>query len=207
MKRKKKRMALGSAGVFMLVSCATLSMQGHIAQLPDVLKVQASSRGNYEGYFGNDNNLKNDTYSQFKVGEKESSGDYEVEDTNQKKKGISSAKGRNASRIAKNKSFLDIIITIQKSEITSIKNVKAKSVKLKWKKISGVTGYEIYRAKGYTGKYKKIKTIADPNIVSYKNKKLSKDNYYYYKVRAYKVIKGKTFYGEYSSFSCVHITK
>ena len=98
-------------------------------------------------------------------------------------------------------SVVSITTPIPAVTISSAKNVKGKAVQLKWKKISGVSGYEIYCAKGYTGKYKKIKTITKAGTVSYKNTKLKKGSTYYYKIRAYKVVDGKKIYG-YDSSQC-----
>lgn len=91
-------------------------------------------------------------------------------------------------------------------------NLKARAtgtrtVKLTWKKVTGATGYKIYRAVGGTrtsewkagdnasyGNYKLIKTIKKAKTVSYTDKKLNKDQTYTYKVVAYKNVKknGKT---------------
>lgn len=74
-----------------------------------------------------------------------------------------------------------------------------KKIKLTWKKTYNASGYEIYRATSKKGKYKKIKTITKAKTVSYTNKSLKKGKKYYYKIRAYRLIKGKKVYGSYSS--------
>lgn len=76
-------------------------------------------------------------------------------------------------------------------------------VKVKWKKISGVSGYVIYRSTKKSSGYKKIKTIKKASTTSYTNKKLSRKKKYYYKVRAYKVVNGKRVYGSYSSVKSI----
>jgi Fibronectin type 3 domain-containing protein len=58
-----------------------------------------------------------------------------------------------------------------------------------------VTGYEIYRSTSKTGTYTKVATI---KAEEYNNKGLKFNTTYYYKIRAYKVIDGKTYYGPYS---------
>lgn len=70
------------------------------------------------------------------------------------------------------------------------------SIKLSWSKYKNAKGYKIYRATKKTGKYKLIKTTT---LRSYTNKGLKAKTRYYYKVRAYKVIKKKTKYSKYSS--------
>ena len=74
---------------------------------------------------------------------------------------------------------------------------------IKWKKIKGVSGYAIYRSTKKSGSYKKIKTVKKASTTSYTNKNLSSNKKYYYKVRAYKNVKGKKVYGSYSSVKSV----
>ena len=74
---------------------------------------------------------------------------------------------------------------------------------LKWKKVQGSNGYEIYRATTKNGKYKKIKTTTS---AVYKDKKLKSGKQYYYKVRAYKIVDNKKIYGECSKIE-VMVTK
>ena len=90
----------------------------------------------------------------------------------------------------------------------SVKATKAgaKKVTVKWKKVKRATGYEIYRAQGKNGKYKKIKTIKKSATVKFTDKKgLKKGKTYYYKVRAYKKVKGKTYYSDFSSAKSVKV--
>lgn len=104
------------------------------------------------------------------------------------------------------------------SDYSSIKNAKpvpqapiglkaaagSRNVKLGWKKVSGATGYEVYRATSKKGKYKKIKVISKASIISYTDKKLTAKKNYYYKVRSYKTVSGKKVY---SSFSIIKSVK
>lgn len=59
------------------------------------------------------------------------------------------------------------------------------SVQVKWKKVSGASGYEVYRATSKKGSYKKIKTITKAGTTSFKDTKLTFHKTYYYKVKAY----------------------
>ena len=82
-----------------------------------------------------------------------------------------------------------------------IKSATAKSstsISVKWKKVSGVSGYIIYQKKG-NGNYKKVKVIEDDDSTSYTKKNLSSATKYSYKVKAYKVRKGKKTYSAKSS--------
>lgn len=83
---------------------------------------------------------------------------------------------------------------LQKVEITKNK-YEDKKIKLKWKKIKKISGYEIYRATSKNGKYTKIATVSSKKI-SYNDKNVKIGKVYYYKVRAYKK---KKKYGQFSS--------
>ncbi|MCI6855577.1 MAG: hypothetical protein MR908_09815 [Firmicutes bacterium] len=72
-------------------------------------------------------------------------------------------------------------------------------IKLTWEPLSGVDGYQIYRATSKSGTYKKISTVTDPTKSTYINGSRTCGKTYYYKVRAYKKINGKTVYSKFSS--------
>ncbi len=59
--------------------------------------------------------------------------------------------------------------------------VSPTSIALKWNKVSGATGYELYRASSATGTYAKVTTTKN---AYYTNTKLAGGRTYYYKVRA-----------------------
>lgn len=88
------------------------------------------------------------------------------------------------------------------SSITLIKKTK-NSAQLKWSRVKGAVGYEVYRKNG-SGSYKKYKTINGEKNVTLINKGLSKSGIYYYKVRAFvNGYDGKV----YSAFSAVKSLK
>ena len=72
-----------------------------------------------------------------------------------------------------------------------------KKVKLSWNKVSGATGYRIYRSKSKTSGFSKIKTITSGSTLTY-TKATSRNVKYYYKIRAYKTVNGKKVWGTYS---------
>lgn len=84
----------------------------------------------------------------------------------------------------------------------TVSSKKAKQASITWKKVSGATGYEIYSSTKQKSGYKKIATVTGS---SYTNKKLTGNKKYYYKVRAYKTIKGKKTYGSFSEVAYVTI--
>lgn len=91
---------------------------------------------------------------------------------------------------------------LQKTVVKSAKNSSSKNV-ITWSKVSGVTGYRIYRSTSENGKYTKIKTISNNSTFSYTDKNLSLGKVYYYKIRAYKTKSGKTQYGQYSDIATI----
>ncbi|MBO5373039.1 MAG: fibronectin type III domain-containing protein [Lachnospiraceae bacterium] len=90
----------------------------------------------------------------------------------------------------------------------NLKTSKAgsKKVTVKWGKVTRANGYEIYRSQTRNGKYKKIKTIKKANTVKFVDKKgLKKGKTYFYKVRAYKKAKGKTYYSAFSTVKSIKV--
>ena len=73
----------------------------------------------------------------------------------------------------------------------------ASAVKVSWKKVSGASGYEVWRSKA-GGSYKKVKTVKNGSKKSWKNTGLTAGKVYRYKVRAYRVVSGTKVYGAYS---------
>ena len=82
----------------------------------------------------------------------------------------------------------------------------SKKAYIKWKKIAGASGYEIYRATSKNGTYSLRKTVESGSTLSYTNTKLTAGKTYYYKVRAYKIDStGKKVYGTSSTIKTVKV--
>ena len=97
-------------------------------------------------------------------------------------------------------------VKVAKVSITSAKNSKSKQILLKYKKVSGVKGYEI--SYSMDKKFKKAVTKKNTAKTSYTIKKLKKGKTYYVRIRAYKVDStGGKVYGKYSSVKKVKINK
>lgn len=73
------------------------------------------------------------------------------------------------------------------------------ALKLNWSAVNDVNGYEVSRYVNNTIGYKTIKTIDSESVLTFTNTGLLTGTAYYYKVRAYKIIDGKTFYGGWSA--------
>jgi hypothetical protein len=85
-----------------------------------------------------------------------------------------------------------------KVKMSSVKG-GAKKLTIKWKKAGGATGYEVYISTQKGKGYKKIKTITKAKTVQYTKTKLKKGTRYYVKVRAYKTVSSKKYYGSFST--------
>lgn len=93
-------------------------------------------------------------------------------------------------------SEVSALTLVGKVSSLKISERKTNSIKMKWKKTTGATSYEIYRYKG--GKWKKIGTTKKTTYTD--SKSLKKGTEYKYKVRAVQKVNSKTTrYGAYSS--------
>ena len=92
-------------------------------------------------------------------------------------------------------------VTVKKATLKSVKAGK-KYFKASWKKLSGVTGYQLQysTSKKFTKKTTKTKSLKKTTLTV---KKLKSKKKYYIRVRAYKTVKqngkSKTYYGNWSS--------
>lgn len=85
---------------------------------------------------------------------------------------------------------------LKKVSGTTASSAKTGSVTLSWKKVNGATGYQVYRATGKKGSFKKVKS---PASARYTQSGLSKGKTYYYKIRAYRKVKKSNKYGAFSN--------
>ena len=98
-------------------------------------------------------------------------------------------------------------LSVAKKITFSLPEVKLKSVKpgaggtlqLRWKKVKGAAGYEIRRCETEKGKYKALKLVESATAQKCTLSATEANGKYYYKVRAYRIYKGKKVYGEYSA--------
>ena len=76
-------------------------------------------------------------------------------------------------------------------------SVDGNEITVAWKKLTGVAGYEIYRATALDGEYSLIGT-AGSNKTTYKDAQTLSGTTYYYKVRAFVTTNGVNGYGKFS---------
>lgn len=95
--------------------------------------------------------------------------------------------------------FSQTAIVAEAASVGKVMGLKSKTlsnseIQLSWSKVSGASGYTVYMRKN--GKYNKL---GDCKGTSYTVKNLPNATRENFKVRAYKTIKGKKVYGEYSA--------
>ncbi len=93
-----------------------------------------------------------------------------------------------------------------KVTISSVNRESYNALKLTWKKVAGASGYVIYRSTSENGTYEKIATVKKGSTCTYTNAKLSCTKMYYYKVKAYRTVGGKNYYGSISDVSSNYTT-
>ena len=79
----------------------------------------------------------------------------------------------------------------------------SKKVTVKWNKVSGAYGYEVYRATNESENYEKISTV--PFLSSTTDSNVSYGKKYYYKVRAYKFVNNKKVYSQDSAVQSIRV--
>ena len=80
-------------------------------------------------------------------------------------------------------------------KLSSVKNISSKSIKVTWKKKSGVTGYQVQYSTSSKMKSAKTVTVKKAKTTSVTISKLKKGKKYYVRVRAYTKKKGIVFRG------------
>ena len=90
------------------------------------------------------------------------------------------------------------VVIPKKVKLNSAKSKKKKTVKLSWKKLSNVSGYQIKYSVKKSFKKPKYKTVKK-NIAKATIKKLKRRKVYYFIVRAYILNNGKRIFGPWSS--------
>ena len=97
----------------------------------------------------------------------------------------------------------EIISSVEALKITASSSAAKGSMTIKWRVVgdtSGVEAFEIWKSTKKSSGFKKSFTTTDGTKRTYKNtKELKKGTRYYYKVRAYKVVDGKTYFSDWSN--------
>ncbi|SFA78228.1 CAP-associated N-terminal [Acetitomaculum ruminis DSM 5522] len=116
------------------------------------------------------------------------------------------------SSLSSNNRILSFTLETQAASVSKLGKVTFKDTTnstkttayLKWKKVSGAKGYEVFRSNKKSGSFKKIATVSS---IYYTNTKLKENTSYYYKIRAYKLSSAKKkIYGNFSSVKTITTT-
>lgn len=92
-------------------------------------------------------------------------------------------------------------------KISSVKNKSGKKMSVSWKKVSGITGYQIQYSTSSKFKSAKTVTVSSYKTTSKTFSKLKKKKKYYVRIRTYRRINGKSYYSNWSSGKSVTIKK
>lgn len=97
-------------------------------------------------------------------------------------------------------------VKVKKVSIKKVLSKKKRSIKVTWKKLTGVTGYQIcIGTNKKMTKNKKVITVKKAKTVTKTIKKLKSKKKYYVKVRAYKTVNGKKSCGAWSKVKKVKV--
>lgn len=67
-----------------------------------------------------------------------------------------------------------------------VKAAAYRAIQLRWNRVEGATGYEIYRAASKKGTYRKIRTISNGNTLTFQDKKLKFNQKYFYQIKPFR---------------------
>lgn len=105
-------------------------------------------------------------------------------------------------------SYSSVLTTATKTSKPVIRvTAGAKRATVKWSKIKGASGYEVYMSTKKSSGYTKVKTLTKSSKVSYTKSGLKKGKTYYFKVRTYKKAGDKKIYSSYSSVKSIKIKR
>lgn len=82
--------------------------------------------------------------------------------------------------------------TLAKTSVTKVKSTASSKIELTWKKVSGASGYQIYRSTKKSGSYKKIAEVSGAGNTKFTDTSVVGGKTYYYKIRAYRKNARKT---------------
>ena len=88
-------------------------------------------------------------------------------------------------------------VPLAKSAITGATGVSTTQIKLTWKKVTGATGYQVFRSATASGTYKLIKTTTALSLTA---GGMLHAKTYYFKVRPYKAFGTVKYYGPLSAY-------
>ena len=95
-------------------------------------------------------------------------------------------------------SYPQLTTSTNPAKVNFILTAGSKKATVKWNKVSGATGYKVYYKTSSNGKWVALKTTTG---TSYTKTGLTKGKTYYFTVKAYRTVSGKTYNGSYTAKS------
>lgn len=85
-------------------------------------------------------------------------------------------------------------------KVTGVKvaTTSYQSIKTTWSSVTGASGYQVGRYDSSKKAYVPVKNVSSGSTLTFTNSGLKTGTTYYFRVRAYKTVSGKTFYGSWS---------
>lgn len=100
--------------------------------------------------------------------------------------------------------YLTAVTTPAKVSIKTPTTNKKHQITAKWSKVSGASGYQVqYCQNSSCSKVITTKTISGQSKTSYTGKNFTKGKKYYVRIRAYKTVDGKKYYGSWSTVKSI----
>lgn len=78
-------------------------------------------------------------------------------------------------------------VALDKATITSVVSKSKNKIQITWKKVSGASGYYVYRKNESTGSFEQVATVTGGSVLSYVDGVSKNNTKYTYKVKAYNV--------------------
>lgn len=98
---------------------------------------------------------------------------------------------------------LNVATAPKSTYLKSIFRPAVGTVSINWNAVDGASGYIIYMSNEKSGKYKKVKAVASSTATNCKISGLKTDEYYYFKIKAYRKAKDNTAYSDFSNIRYV----
>lgn len=101
---------------------------------------------------------------------------------------------------------ITITVKPKQGRLSKVRSLKKETVKIVWKKLKGITGYQIQISKNKKFKKGVLQRyfLASQTSIAVPLKKESGKKYYV-RIRAYKIVKGKDYYGKWSRVKTVKV--
>lgn len=98
-----------------------------------------------------------------------------------------------------------IVRTLPKAPVITGVSFGKKTIKVKWRKVTGANGYQIYLSQKSKSGFRRVATLKRGSTVSKTLKRLKSGKRYYVKIRSFKQVRGKTVYSSFSRVKRIRV--